>query len=63
DYAAANAVGIVAPIAGAVLADGAGLAIALTVGGLIGLVGLGLFAVEPPAMARRRRTASSPVAA
>jgi hypothetical protein len=47
DYAAANAIGIVAPIAGAVLADAAGLPVALAVGGALGLAGLGLFALEP----------------
>ncbi len=47
DYAAANAVGIVAPIGGAVLADAAGLPVALLVGGAIGLAGLGLFGLEP----------------
>jgi hypothetical protein len=49
DYAAANAVGIVAPLAGALLADAAGLPVALAAGGAIGLVGLVLFAVEAPA--------------
>ncbi|HEU4673089.1 MAG TPA: MFS transporter [Candidatus Limnocylindrales bacterium] len=46
DYAAANAVGIVAPVAGAILADAVGLAPALVVGGAIGLAGAALFAVE-----------------
>jgi MFS family permease len=63
DYAAANAIGIVAPIVGAVLADAAGLTIALAVGGAIGLAGLGLFGLEPeprlvrPAAAPRRSPA------
>lgn len=46
DFAAANAAGIVAPLAGALLADAAGLPVALGAGGAIGLVGVGLFALD-----------------
>lgn len=58
DYAAANAIGIVAPIAGAVLADAAGLPVALAVGGVVGFVGFGLFGLERPSVARARHAAS-----
>jgi hypothetical protein len=63
DYAAANAIGIAAPIVGAVLADAAGLSVALAVGGALGLAGLGLFALERPVRVRRRQAASSVAAA
>jgi hypothetical protein len=46
DYAASNAVGIVAPLVGAVLADRVGLPAALVVGSAIALAGVGLFARE-----------------
>jgi len=46
DYAVANAVGIVAPLAGAVAADAFGLPLALAIGGSIGLLAAVLFATD-----------------
>lgn len=46
DYAASNAIGIAAPLAGALLADQFGLPAALAVGGFIGLAGTAIFALE-----------------
>jgi hypothetical protein len=48
DYAAANAVGILAPLAGAIAADALGLPAALALGGVVGLGGVLLFARDRP---------------
>jgi hypothetical protein len=60
DYAVANAVGIVAPLAGAVAADALGLPLALAIGGSIGLLAAVLFATD---RARPAEPAVGPAAA